>query len=130
MIIAAFVLLPGPIGAQEDDDGGQAADFSFRYDSSRSKKSMNANVGYLRYLTDDLYFSFSTNLRDEYNSYEERRIENRSISSQIRYDPVSPWYLDVSYNNSKNYNYRPPGPSRDDGPLPSDSFRKPPCWWR
>jgi hypothetical protein len=99
----------GPAWANEGEDDGENANYSFGFGSSRNRKSIDGSVSYSRYLTEDVYFNFSTNLKDEYNSYEKRSIENRSINSQVNFDPASPWYISVSYRNSKNYNYRPPG---------------------
>lgn len=100
--------------AEENGDDTESASYSFGFGSSRLKKSIDGSVSYSRYFTDDVYFNFSTSLKDEYNSREKRSIENRSVTSQVAFDPVSPWYLGISFRNSKNYNYRPPGPDTDE----------------
>ena len=107
--IAVITASVGPAWANEGEDDGENANYSFGFGSSRNRRSIDGSVSYSRYFTGDVYFNFSTSLRDEYNSYEKRSIENRSINSQVTFDPASPWYISVSYRNSKNYNYRPPG---------------------
>jgi|GEM_PF-2369132 len=108
-LIAVITASVGPAWANDGEDDGENANYSFGFGSSRNKKSIDGSVSYSRYLTEDVYFNFSTSLKDEYNSLEKRSIENRSVNSQVNFDPASPWYISVSYRNSKNYNYRPPG---------------------
>ncbi|UCE27363.1 MAG: hypothetical protein JSW52_01015 [Candidatus Coatesbacteria bacterium] len=109
-LVAAIITPFGSARADNGgDDDGETANYSFGFGSSRNRKSIDGSVSYSRYLTEDVYFNFDTSLKDEYNTYEKRSIENRSVISQVTFDPASPWYLRVSYRNSKNYNYRPPG---------------------
>jgi hypothetical protein len=114
VLIAVITASVGPAWADEGEDDGENANYSFGFSSSRNKKSIDGSVSYSRYLTEDVYFNFGTSLKDEYNSLEKRSIENRSVNSQVTFDPASPWYLTVSFRNSKNYNYRPPAPDVDE----------------
>lgn len=84
------------------------------YNSNRSTDGINANLGYSNNLAKNLLFEFDVGLNNSYNTSEKREIQNHSVRLSNKYDPPSPWKLDVSYNYNRSYNYRPKDVNQDE----------------
>ncbi|MCP4231851.1 MAG: hypothetical protein GY771_17115, partial [bacterium] len=120
-IVLLFALILGiPSVAKEggDDDGGEEGEttavVSSGYTSQRSEDGINASLGYTNNLTKNLLFRFDVGLSNRFNTTENREIESHLVGLSSKYDPPSPWKLDVRYNYNRSYNYRPEEINQDE----------------